>query len=340
MLDEVNFKRTLPHYFYIKRTRRKMKRTLLSCVLFLASLALFGKTLTDHRVIKTVSFSGKVIHDETQAPVVSKLTVILKDFTTLEITTNSNGEFLVTIPETNECKLLVRADGFESQDDVVQLAPNASHYIEIHLVPYVKLILDGEILNSKDNQPIKAELKVYHNSDFEKEDDKMVFNGKCSEPLINYGWYIIDVSAKGFVDAIDTLWVLSCSRKTVHKKYELTPIEAGLTVQLKNIYFTFGKATLSSDSYVELNLIAELFKNNPTMKAEIAGHTDSDGPDDYNLFLSQIRAEEVARYLKEKGVNENQIIAKGYGETKPIDTNATRSGKANNRRVEMVVIKE
>lgn len=317
-----------------------MKRIIPTCVLFLASLTLFAKTFTDHRVTKTVSFSGKVINDETKAPVVSKLTIILKDFKTLEIITNSKGEFSAAIPEVNECNLLVRAEGYESQNDVVPLAVNASRYIEIHLIPSIKLVVDGEVFSGKDNQTIKAELKVFHNSDFQKVDDKMISSGKYSEPLTDYGWYIIDISAKGFVDKIDTVWVLSSSRKAIHKTYQLTPIEAGLTVRLKNIYFIFGKATLSPDSYIELNRIVELFKNNPTMKAEIAGHTDSDGPDDYNLVLSQMRAAEVVCYLENHGISESQIVAKGYGETKPIDTNATRSGKAHNRRVEMLVIKE
>ena len=317
-----------------------MKRTLLFCVLFLASInLLLGKSFSDHRILKTVSLTGKVVDDETKTPIVTKLTVMLKDFNTFEITTNSKGEFSAQIPETDECKILVRASGFESQDDVIQLAPNASHYVEIHLIPFIKLILNGEVVSGKDQQPIKAELKVFRNSDFEKEDEKMISSGKYSEPLTNFGWYLIDVSAKGFVNTIDTVWVLSCSRKTIHKRYQLTPIEAGLTVQLKNIYFNFGKATLSPDSYPELDQVAELFKNNPTMKAEIVGHTDSDGPDDYNLVLSQMRAVEVACYLEDKGVAGTQIIAKGYGETKPIDSNTTLSGKANNRRVEMVVIK-
>ena len=75
------------------------------------------------------------------------------------------------------------------------------------------------------------------------------------------------------------------------------------------------------------------------MKAEIAGHTDSVGPADYNLVLSQLRAQEVACYLEGKGVNEGQIVAVGYGATKPIDSNLTQSGKANNRRVEFTILK-
>lgn len=285
-----------------------------------------------------VPLTGKVVEDETQAPVATKLTILLKGEKAFEITTNSDGEFSTTIPESEECEILVHAKGFESQDDVIPLAPNAEHYIEIHLIPIIKLVVDGVVINSKDKKPIEAELKVYRNSDFETS-DKFSSNGKFTEAFSNFGFYIIDFSAKGFVDAHDTLWILSCHRKTIHKNYELTPIEAGLTVQMKNIYFNFGKATLNPNSFVELDQMAEFFLRNPSVKAEIAGHTDSDGPDDYNLFLSQARAQEVVNYLTSKKVSREQITAKGYGETKPIDSNATLAGKASNRRVEMVVIK-
>lgn len=318
-----------------------MRRAIVFSVLFLACInKLLGNSFADHRIIKMVPLTGKVVNDETKVPVVTKLTVITKGFSTFEVTTGSNGEFSTTIPESDKCEILVRAPGFESQDDLVELAPNAAHYIEIHLVPFVKLTLNGEVTNAKDKRPIKAELKVYHNSDFGEEDDKIISDGKYTEPLTNYGWYIIDFSAQGFVDTIDTLWVLSCNRGSINKNYQLTPIEVGLTIQLKNIYFNFGKSTLSSDSFVELDRIAELFNKNKSMQVEIGGHTDSDGPDDYNLLLSHARAQQVVSYLVNKGVNNAQLVAKGYGETKPIDLNSTQSGKANNRRVEMVIIKD
>lgn len=306
--------------------------------LFVLSLAIAHlAAANDHRV-RMVNITGRVVDDETNFPVASKLTIILKDFTTLELNTNTQGEFSTAIPESSECQIAIRANGFEAQDDFMSLAPTASHFIEVRLIPSVKLVLDGEVVNMNDKKPIHAELKVFHNSDFAQEDDKII-DGKFSESLTNFGFYIIDFSAKGFVDTIDTLWVLSYHRKRLHKNFELKPIETGLTVQLKNIYFDFGKTSLSPDSFAELDRLAELFSDNPSLQVEIAGHTDSDGPDDYNLFLSQARAQEVVNYLKSKGVTGSQVFAKGYGETKPIDSNMTTEGKANNRRVEMVVIK-
>ncbi|MBI1769508.1 MAG: OmpA family protein [Bacteroidetes bacterium] len=315
-----------------------MKRLVILCVLLLASVDLIGKTTIDHRKIKMVSITGKVIDDASKAPVATKLTIVVKGFDVFEITTDSKGEFSTSIPESSKCEIIVHAPGFESQDDVVDLAQNATHYIEIHLIPFVKLTIDGMVVSSKDHRPIKAELKVYRNSDFIQEDDKIIQDGKYSEALTNFGWYLIDFSATGYVDELDTLWVLSFRRKIIHKDYELTPIEKGLTVQLKNIYFNFGKSSINPDSNAELDRLVEFFNQNPSMHVEIAGHTDSDGPDDYNLLLSQARAQEVVNYLMGKGVSKDQLVARGYGETKPIDSNATLPGKANNRRVEMVVI--
>jgi outer membrane protein OmpA-like peptidoglycan-associated protein len=287
-----------------------------------------------------VPLTGKIIDDETKSPVSTKLTILVKDFSVLEIATNEDGEFVTSIPESNECKIVVHAKGFEEQDDVVTLALNASHYVEIHLIPFVKLVMEGEVISEKDKQPLNAELKIYRNTDFTEEDDKVITSGRFSEPLTGFGFYIIDFSAKGFVDVIDTVWVLNCHRKMIHKNFELTPIQKGLTIQLRNIYFNFGKTSFSSSSFTELDRLVEFFSQNPTMQVEIAGHTDSDGPEDYNQFLSQTRAQEVVDYLKSKGVSSNQLIAKGYGETKPIDTNSTLTGKANNRRVEMIVTKD
>jgi outer membrane protein OmpA-like peptidoglycan-associated protein len=85
--------------------------------------------------------------------------------------------------------------------------------------------------------------------------------------------------------------------------------------------------------------MATFLSKNPSLQVEVAGHTDSEGPDDYNLFLSQARAEAVLKYIVDKGISKDQLIAKGYGETKPVDTNETYAGMAKNRRVELVVLK-
>jgi outer membrane protein OmpA-like peptidoglycan-associated protein len=316
-----------------------MKRSVAIGVLLLASVALLAKA-SDHRKIKMVPITGRVINDETRSPVATKLKILVGDFSVLEIDTNEQGEFFATIPESAECTIVIRANGFEDQNDVVTFAPNASHFVEIRLFPLVKLIMDGEVISGKDKHFLNAELKVFRNSDFAEAREMTISDGKYSETFNSLGFYIVDFSAKGFVDVLDTVWILNSNRKTLHKNITLSQIEEGLTIQLKNVFFNFGKTSVAPESFAELDHLVDLFSHNPSLRAEIAGHTDADGPDDYNLVLSQARAQEVVNYLKSKGVSESRLIPKGYGETKPIDSNGTLAGKANNRRVEMTVLKD
>ena len=103
---------------------------------------------------------------------------------------------------------------------------------------------------------------------------------------------------------------------------------------MQGIQFETGKATIKPVSYKILNDIAKVFTENPTWKVEVQGHTDNVGKPDFNLGLSDRRAQAVRKYLVEAGVPEKQLTARGYGDTKPIDTNKTAKGRAQNRRVE------
>lgn len=103
------------------------------------------------------------------------------------------------------------------------------------------------------------------------------------------------------------------------------------------ILFDSGSWKIKGESYKTLKEIGELLSEDTSLRLSIEGHTDSDGDDAYNSDLSQKRAESVRSYLvKTYGVAEDRLEAKGWGETKPIDTNNTAEGKANNRRVELV----
>lgn len=107
----------------------------------------------------------------------------------------------------------------------------------------------------------------------------------------------------------------------------------------ESIYFDSGNTTIKSVSFPLLDELAKTMNSNPQVrKLEVGGHTDGDGEESKNLTLSQGRAEAVVKYLVEKGkVDAKRLVAVGYGETKPIDTNQTASGKAANRRVELVI---
>jgi outer membrane protein OmpA-like peptidoglycan-associated protein len=104
------------------------------------------------------------------------------------------------------------------------------------------------------------------------------------------------------------------------------------------INFDVNKAIIKPESMGTLNGIVTIMKDNPEIKFEIGGHTDSDGEDAANLKLSQQRAEAVKSQLISMGIDAARLTSKGYGESKPVGDNKTYEGKANNRRVEFVKI--
>jgi len=108
---------------------------------------------------------------------------------------------------------------------------------------------------------------------------------------------------------------------------------------LYDILFDYDKATLKQSSDKQLQHIVTMMLENPDLKVEVQGHTDNQGSDEYNLNLSQLRSETVASYLGLFGIQSERLIPKGYGESQPVDTNETEEGRARNRRVELVQIK-
>ena len=107
----------------------------------------------------------------------------------------------------------------------------------------------------------------------------------------------------------------------------------------EKIQFETGRAVIKPESYKILDSVITVMSDYPQLMVRIEGHTDSDGSDASNLSLSKERADSVFEYLIANGVEAQRLETKGYGETRPIDTNRTAAGKANNRRVEFHITK-
>ena len=118
----------------------------------------------------------------------------------------------------------------------------------------------------------------------------------------------------------------------------LQPIEAGSSVILKNIFFDSKKSNLQPSSFAELDKVAVLLIENPKLIIQINGYTDNVGKPADNLLLSVNRAKAVITYLQGKGIDPKRIAGKGFGESKPVASNETEIGKAQNRRTELSVI--
>ncbi len=112
------------------------------------------------------------------------------------------------------------------------------------------------------------------------------------------------------------------------------------TILLKHVFYDTGSEALSDLSKHELDNLTNIMKANPTVKVELAGHTDSQGEDTSNLALSQSRAESVMNYLLNKGLAANRLTYTGHGETLPIGDNGTDAGKEQNRRTELRIVSQ
>ncbi|MDX1390299.1 MAG: OmpA family protein, partial [Acidobacteriota bacterium] len=96
-----------------------------------------------------------------------------------------------------------------------------------------------------------------------------------------------------------------------------------------------GSNLLTEAAQDVLDRVAQSLVGNPEIRVRVGGHTDSTGSRDFNLTLSQSRAEAVAAYLVTRGVASTRLEAVGYGPDRPVGDNATEAGRAMNRRVEL-----
>ncbi len=120
---------------------------------------------------------------------------------------------------------------------------------------------------------------------------------------------------------------------------KLVRLTKGKIEILERVYFETNKDVIKRESFPVLDEVAQVLVATPALrKVRVEGHTDDVGKDAYNLELSQRRAHAVRRYLMDKGVEPQRLLAQGYGEAVPIADNKTEDGRAENRRVEFVIL--
>lgn len=192
-------------------------------------------------------------------------------------------------------------------------------------VTKAKLSARFELINVETGQTV-----LVYNSD-EK-------TGKFLEAIPSDANYMVNVSSKGYLFYSAHLPVKGNKSSSYQKDISLQPISIGKVIVLNNIFFKFDSFSLKKESISELKKVIDFLNEYPKVKVEIGGHTDSRGSDSYNQVLSENRARRVYEYLISVGkIDPARLSYKGYGETKPIDTNETDEGRANNRRTEFKI---
>jgi outer membrane protein OmpA-like peptidoglycan-associated protein len=183
------------------------------------------------------------------------------------------------------------------------------------------VLLKGKISDQQSFLPLEAQIEITNLNSSEKV-TTIHSNRKTGDYLIslpsgiNYG---IFVSANNYlhqsknIDIPDDLGYME-----IVNDFHLMKYEIGSKIILNNLFFDFGKATLTETSLVELQKITLLLKENPKLKIELSGHTDSRGNKEANQVLSENRAKTVYQFLIDQGIQANRLNYKGYGEEQPI----------------------
>jgi len=210
--------------------------------------------------------------------------------------------------------------------------------------PNPVILVSGNVYNAKTKEPLSASL-IYETLP----DGTEAGNGLSSPAdgsfkiVLPYDKnYSIRASADKFFAISENLNLDSMVKagfKVIHKDLYLVPIEIGQIVRLNNVFFDFDKSNLRPESFVELDRVVKLLKDNPAIEIEMSAHTDSYGTDEYNFKLSDSRARSCMEYILSKGIAPNRITSKGYGESQPVATNDTDEGRQLNRRVEFKILK-
>jgi outer membrane protein OmpA-like peptidoglycan-associated protein len=126
-------------------------------------------------------------------------------------------------------------------------------------------------------------------------------------------------------------------RQQLNQVLQTQETARGLIVNMSDVLFNLNSAQLKTDAQIKLAKVSGILLTYPDLKVQVEGYTDSTGTPDYNLKLSEKRATSVQAFLIQQGVQPQNITAQGYGEADPVASNSSSSGRAQNRRVELVV---
>ncbi len=227
-------------------------------------------------------------------------------------------------------------DGIEdSKDD----CPNEAGLAELNGCPDT----DGDgVADNKDNCPTVAGLKALAGCPDADGDGVTDADDKCPNeagPAANNGCPWADKDGDGVLDKDDKCPEVKGTVANNGCPEVTEAVQKTLNEYAKTILFDTGKSTIKAQSEAVLGDIIGILKEYPTAKFTVEGHTDSVGSEKLNQRLSDSRANSVKEYLVTNGIDAFRLSALGYGESRPIDSNKTRAGRANNRRVEINLAK-
>ena len=264
----------------------------------------------------------------------------------VSLTTAADGAYRYELPFANGYQAEGSLTGYSTDQQSFDLGP--AHHpggrrVDLYLEPLPEpegVCIRGTVRDEKTGRPIPlAELQVQDSTGDVNRRIQATREGRY-RLCLPFGRYEFNTTARGYffqVSEVETVPADAGGGDITHDIL-LRPLEKDAHIVLKNIYYDVDKATLRPESVRELERLVQIMEDNPTLVMEIAGHTDSDASDAYNLRLSQARAQSVIDYLLAAGIDGSRMVAQGYGEQQPVAPNDSRANKQLNRRTEFKVL--
>ncbi|MCB0581442.1 MAG: OmpA family protein [Phaeodactylibacter sp.] len=297
-----------------------------------------------------IPIHGVVMDQETQLPL-GEVAVDLRDGdgrTVLSTLSDAEGKFRFSAGPGQLYELQGKKNGILTtigQADTREAVPGQDFFVILyHNDP--RFTLNGHALERQSGQPVEGVLVKLLNTGNNREVTALTDEeGRFSFQLEQHSDYLVSGTRDGLFSSYKQASTRGLNRSTtLYVKLVLSfeEVELGKAIRLENILFDFDQADIRPDAARELDHLARFLKDNPNIRVEMGSHTDSRGSDDYNLRLSQERAESTLDYLVRAGIARRRLSARGYGETRLANhcgngVECTETQHQANRRTEFTV---
>ena len=279
--------------------------------------------------------SGTATDADTGRPLANADIVIA----TRRTTTDENGRFRIDEVPAGQLQVTGNLAAYEPASSQVSLTADAEIEVTLALVPIKIGDVAGTVVDAKTGEPI-ARARVTMGS-LSAETDSA---GRFAFQSVTTGTQAVVAQHPDYANGSAPAEVMPAATADVTirldlRREDVTNLEAALaasgTIDLYGIYFDSGKEQFKPSSLQTLRAVLEVMKRAPDRRFRIAGHTDSDGAEDYNQNLSERRARTVIQWLVDNGIDAARLDGAGFGESQPAAPNDTETGKALNRRVQL-----
>lgn len=281
----------------------------------------------------TGTIAGKIYDDESGDPIGATISFPGKEMASIT-SDPATGMYEVTTSP-GDMRLHVEKEGYRWKERPVIVKEGQKTLLDFALNKKVlaKGYVTGTITDRATSQPLGATISFPETKLTPVSSDLSTGMYKATLPP---GTYVATISSEGYIPQSRPVVV----NKDMTTAQDFALLKKGAKITLRGINFDTGKATIRPDSYPILDEAVKLLTDNPRVRVEVQGHTDSVGSEKYNQGLSERRAQSVLNYLTQKGIEPARLVSRGYGESMPIAPNTTKEGRARNRRIDFLILGE